>query len=76
MKKRRRKMPNFKIHASYISYVEATIEAKNLDEAKQIAYDMDGGDFKDTGYGDWNIDAVAEVEPYTCPKFEPATEEL
>ena len=54
-------MTKFKIYASYTSYVEATIEADNVDEAKQIAYDMDGGDFKDTGYGDWNIDEVSPI---------------
>ena len=53
-------MKKFKIQASYVSYVEATIEADSLDEAKQIAYEMDGGDFKNTGYGDWNIDEITE----------------
>jgi hypothetical protein len=55
-------MAKFKIQASYVSYVGATIEADSLDEAKQIAYDMDGGDFKDTGYGDWNVDNIQETE--------------
>jgi hypothetical protein len=53
-------MKKFKIHASYVSYVEATVEAENLDEAREIAYNMDGGDFKDTGLGDWNVDNIFE----------------
>jgi hypothetical protein len=69
-------MPKFMVLASFVSYCEVEIEADNLDEAKDIAYAMDGGQFNHSGYGDWNIDEVAEVEPYTCPKFEPATEEL
>ena len=54
-------MKTFKIQASYLCYVEATIEADSLDEAKEIAYNMDGGDFKDVGYGDWYVDHVDEV---------------
>ena len=53
-------MKTFKIQASYTTFVEATIEAENLDEAREIAYNMDGGDFKDTGLGDWNIDNIYE----------------
>ena len=53
-------MKTFKIHASYTTYLSATVEAENLDEAREIAYNMDGGDYKDTGFGDWNIDEVFE----------------
>lgn len=53
-------MKTFKVQASYVTFVEATIEAESLDEAKDIAYNMDGGDFKDTGYGDWNVDNIEE----------------
>jgi hypothetical protein len=45
-----------------MSYVYADIEADSLSEAKEIAYDMDGGDFKQTSFGDWNIDEVIELE--------------
>jgi hypothetical protein len=58
----------YRVLASYVSYVYADIEADNIDEAKEIAYDMDGGDFKQnkyvtySGLGDWNIDEVIELE--------------
>ena len=69
-------MPKFMVLASFVSYCEVEIDAENLDQAKELAYNMDGFDFTHSGYGDWNIDDVVEVKPYTCPKFEPATEEL
>ena len=50
----------FKVQASYTTFLDATIEAENIDEAREIAYNMDGGDFKDTGLGDWNIDNIFE----------------
>jgi hypothetical protein len=52
----------YRVLASYMSYVYADIEADSLSEAKEIAYDMDGGDFKQTSFGDWNIDEVIELE--------------
>jgi hypothetical protein len=52
----------YRVLASYVSYVYADIEADNINEAKEIAYDMDGGDFKQTSFGDWNIDEVIELE--------------
>ena len=56
-------MKKFKVTASYVMYVDTTIEAHDLDEAKDIAYEMDGGDFVYEGKGDWNIDDVREVTP-------------
>lgn len=53
-------MKTFKIQASYTVFLDATIEAENRDEAREIAYNMDGGDFKDSGLGDWNIDGIFE----------------
>jgi len=53
-------MKTFKIQASYTTFLDATIEAENIDEAREIAYNMDGGDFKDTGKGDWNVDNIFE----------------
>jgi hypothetical protein len=51
----------FIVTASFTSYCEIEIEAENLDEAKEQAYELDGGDFKHSGYGDWNIDDILEV---------------
>ena len=52
----------YRVLASYMSYVYVDIEADSLSEAKEIAYDMDGGDFKQTSLGDWNIDEVIELK--------------
>jgi hypothetical protein len=51
----------FRVDASYTTYVSMLIEADSLDEAKDIAYNADGGDFKETGLGDWNIDSIQEA---------------
>jgi len=55
-------MKTFKIQASYMTFLDATIEAENLDEAREIAYYMDGGDFKENGLGDWEIDNIYEEQ--------------
>jgi hypothetical protein len=55
-------MKKFKVKASYVMYVHTIIEAHDLDEAKDIAYEMDGGDFVDEGMGDWNIDDIIEEQ--------------
>jgi hypothetical protein len=56
-------MKTFMITASFVSYCEIEVEAENLDEAKEKAYNLDGADFKHSGYGDWNIDDISEVTP-------------
>lgn len=53
-------MNKYRVLASYTSYCFMDIEAENLDEAREIAYNADGGDFKDQGLGDWNIDEINE----------------
>ena len=53
-------MKTYRILASYTSYCYMDVEAENLDEAREIAYNADGGDFKDQGLGDWNIDEITE----------------
>jgi hypothetical protein len=58
-------MKKFKVKASYVTYVYAEVEAKDENEAFNLALDMDGGDFeieRDTGLGDWTIDDVVEIE--------------
>jgi hypothetical protein len=63
MKKKRTKMTKkFMVSASFVSYCEIEVEADSLDEAKDIAYNLDGGDFSHSGYGDWNIDEVFELQ--------------
>ena len=69
-------MKTFRILASYTAYCSLEIQAENIDEAREIAQETDGGEFHSDEYGDWNIDDIVELEkPYTCPKFEPAEEE-
>jgi hypothetical protein len=54
-------MKKFLVYASYITYLKTEIEAETAEQARDIAEDMDGGDFKDTGFGDWFIDEIVEV---------------
>ena len=55
-------MKTYRILASYTTYCSMEIEAENADEAREIAYEADGGDFKSNEFGDWNIDDVIELE--------------
>ncbi len=59
-------MKTYKVLASYRTYVYALVEAKDEDQAYDIARDMDGGDFeraKGDDLSDWSIDDVEEVAP-------------
>lgn len=56
-------MKTYRVEAQYITYVYVDIEAENDDQAWAIARNMDGGDFKESGYGDWDIANVEEVKP-------------
>jgi uncharacterized membrane-anchored protein len=55
-------MKSYKILASYTTYCSLVVEAESEDEAREIAYQADGGDFKDNDFGDWNVDDVFELE--------------
>ena len=55
----------FKITASYVTYVVAEIEAKDRDEAFEIALEMDGGEFEqenDWCNDNWRIDDIEEIK--------------
>lgn len=56
-------MKTYQVLASYTAYCSVFIDAESQDEAYDIATRMDGGDFKQDGYGDWNIDEVVEHQP-------------
>ncbi len=56
-------MTKFTVKASYMTYLTAEIEADSLEDAHDIALNMDGGDFKEDGSMDWKIDSVEEVQP-------------
>lgn len=55
-------MKTYKVLASFVSYSEIEIEAESDEQANDIAHNLDGGSFKHSGYGDWNIDAVVEIQ--------------
>ena len=55
-------MKTYRILASYTTYCSMEIEAENIDEAREIAYEADGGDFNSDNHGDWNIDDVIEIK--------------
>jgi hypothetical protein len=56
-------MKKFKVTASYITYCTTEIEAKTLEQAIELARDLDGGCFESQVDGDdWHIDDVVEIE--------------
>ena len=54
-------MKTYRVTAQYTTYVYVDIDAEDADQAWEAARDMDGGDFKDSGYGDWDIESVEQV---------------
>lgn len=48
----------YTVQASYITYLSVDIEAESEEQARDIAKELDGGDFHIDAYGDWNIDDV------------------
>ena len=55
-------MAHFRILASYTVYCSMNVEADNIDEARELAYDADGGDFNSDEHGDWNIDDIITLQ--------------
>lgn len=54
-------MKHYQILASYTVYCSMDVEAENEEEAKEIAYNADGGDFSTDEHGNWNIDEIKEL---------------
>jgi hypothetical protein len=53
----------YRVYASYSVFTHVDIEAENISEAKEIAYNMDGDSFHGRiELGDWNIDNIVERE--------------
>ena len=46
-------MAKYRVWAECISDVYVDIEAESEERAKEIAEEMDGGEFHDSGNGDW-----------------------
>jgi hypothetical protein len=70
-------MNTYRVKARMTIYLETEIQADDHCQAWDIANMLDGGDFVESDrVGGWDIQDVIEIDGYTCPKFEPATEEL
>lgn len=54
-------MKTFKVTANYVTYLEAYVEAEDLEQAEQLAYELDGGAFEAVDNDSWNIDDIHEV---------------
>lgn len=53
----------FKVRASYQATCEAVIEANNIDEAYELAKELDGGMFDtECDPDDWHIEDVEEIK--------------
>jgi len=55
-------MKTYRVVAQYISYVYTNIEAKDYEEAQELARYLDGSSFEDAGYGDWDIYSIDEFD--------------
>jgi hypothetical protein len=55
-------MKTYRILASYTVYFSMDVEAENVDAAREMAQEADGGDFNADENSDWNIDDVIEME--------------
>ena len=51
----------YKVWAQNITYFYAYIEAKDDEDAMQIAEGMDGSQFTNSEHGDWEIYSTEEV---------------
>ena len=51
-------MLKYKVIAKSTSILQKEVEARSHEEAKKIANELDGGDFINTGHGDWEITHV------------------
>ena len=48
----------YRVVCSRLVYSECYIEAKNEDEARELAYEDGGLDWKEFHYGDWDIEDI------------------
>lgn len=57
-------MKKFKVTACYYTYCTAVVEAEDVEQAYEIALDMDGGSFDQhpTQQHDWHINDVQEID--------------
>lgn len=58
-------MKQFKVIASYTTFVYTTVEAENEDQAYELASDIDGGEFEPLhgdDMSDWSINEIEEIK--------------
>ncbi len=48
----------FTIEARSVDYKSMVVEADSFDEAEDIYNEADGSEFHDSGFGDWELDAI------------------
>jgi hypothetical protein len=70
-------MKTYRIYASHEVYYVKEVQAESWEDARLQGWENDTGDDwqEIPEFGNWQLDEIREVEEYTCPKFEPATEE-
>ena len=54
-------MKKYKVMARYSTFLETELEAEDIQQALDIAREMDGGEFKETVLGEWTIDDIKEI---------------
>ena len=54
-------MKTYKVKATYVTECHVFIDAESVEEALQIARDMDGGQFEAGVMDDWHIEDAVEV---------------
>lgn len=52
----------YRVWAQCISDVYIDIEADSAEKARELAENVDGADFHDDGFGDWEFGSVAEMD--------------
>lgn len=50
----------YEVYAKMTVICKLEVEANSFDEAHEIAKGTDGGEFADTGDGDWYIDSIID----------------
>jgi hypothetical protein len=56
-------MNKYRVYASYVVELYVDVEAESIDDAYDVAYNIDGGDYtrKDND-SDWQIDRIEEIK--------------
>lgn len=54
-------MKKYKVEVLSKEFLSIEVDAHDKEEARLIAEDADGGEFKSAGFGDWEINNVEEI---------------